>query len=191
MTRVLKQVIKQAAANFSASLDVFYPAYGRNGFNERNLSYQLAKAFESRSGAHAFMEVPLKNLKTERFDNRIDCMLIDKKIVAFVECKRLYTPEKAKQLSADFERMSADNLFPLLTKPDCPRCTGRKVYRVMLTETWQKRTVEWWVARDSSRQWDHGWLPEDRGFVEVKAYEGGSTLYWLYAFELLEPPAPE
>ncbi len=187
MKRIIKQVIKQAAANLSASLDVFYPAHGRNGFNERNLSYQLAKVFETRKGAHAFMEVPFQNSNTKRFSYRIDCMLIDPKIVAFVECKRLYSPEKADQLSKDFDRMNAANLTPIVKKLEAFQRTKRKVYRVMLTETWQEKTVDWWMGRGESRRWDSTWLPEDRGFVEVKAWEGSNSLYWLYAFEQIEP----
>ncbi|WLH27377.1 hypothetical protein [Pseudomonas canadensis] len=188
MKHLIKQVIDQAAASFSASLDVFYPAHGRNGFNERNLSYQLAKAFESRVGAHAFMEVPFENAKTGRISYRIDCLLVDTQTVAFIECKRLYSPEKAQQLGDDFKRMNVENLEDIVKRIKCADGAERKVYRVMLTETWQKKTVDWWGARDTSRSWNNDWLPEQRGFVEVKAYQGFNTLYWLYAFEQLEIP---
>lgn len=186
MNNVIKQVMDQAAANLGASLDVFYPAYGRNGLNERNLSYQLAKVFEARDGAHAFMEVPFMNPQTERYEHRIDCMLLDKETVAFVECKRLYSPEKAEQLRNDFARMNSHNLMPILDNFVGAHRIDRKVYRVMLTETWQKLTVDWWVDRDRSRSWNNDWLPQDRGVVEVKTFDNGNTLYWLYAFERLE-----
>ncbi len=187
MQQLIKQVIDQAAANLSASLDVFYPAYGRNGLNERNLSYQLAKVFETQNNAaHAFMEVPFINPDTERYEHRIDCMLLDTETVAFVECKRLYSPEKAEQLRLDFERMNVQNLIPILDNFVGSHRIARKVYRVMLTETWQKLTVDWWVARDNSRSWNNDWLPEERGVVEVKTFENGNTLYWLYAVELIE-----
>lgn len=187
LQQLIKQVIDQAAANLSASLDVFYPAYGRNGLNERNLSYQLAKVFETQNNAaHAFMEVPFINPDTERYEHRIDCMLLDTETVAFVECKRLYSPEKAEQLRLDFERMNVQNLIPILDNFVGSHRIARKVYRVMLTETWQKLTVDWWVARDNSRSWNNDWLPEERGVVEVKTFENGNTLYWLYAVELIE-----
>jgi hypothetical protein len=128
VSEVITSVLQQAAKNFAVSLDEFYPSYGSNGLNERNLTYQMSKAFAARSNAHAFMEVPFLNPVTERYEFRIDCMLFDPTTVAFVECKRLYSPEKAEQLRLDFHRMSA------ITRAET---SERSVYRVMLAETWQ------------------------------------------------------
>jgi hypothetical protein len=186
VSEVITSVLQQAAQNFAASLDEFYPSYGSNGLNERNLTYQMSKAFAARSNAHAFMEVPFLNPVTERYEFRIDCMLFDPTTVAFVECKRLYSPEKAEQLRLDFHRMSAINLAPVLEKFTRAQTSERSVYRVMLAETWQKATVDWWTAKDSSRSWDNEWLPDERGVFEVKTFENGNTLYWLFAYEQLE-----
>lgn len=185
MSRVINRVIRQAAESLGSSLDQFYPSYGRNGLNERNLTYQMAKAFESRSDAYAFMEVPFLNTATGRYDYRIDCMLFDKDRVVFVECKRLYKPEKAQQLIVDLQRMNAENLAPVLEKFTAEKPRSRSVYRMILAETWQKPITEWWKGSNSGRTWDGSWLPEDRGVIEVKTFDNDKTLYWLYAYEPL------
>lgn len=184
VSRVIERVIRQAAESLSGSLHEFYPSYGRNGLSERNLTYQMAKAFESRSNASAFMEVPFRNPATERYDNHIDCMLFDKERVIFVECKRLYKLEKARQLMIDFQRMNIENLEPVLKKFTASKPRVRKVYRMILAETWQKSVTEWWTSTNSGRTWNGSWLPEDRGVIEVRTF-GETTLYWLYAYEQL------
>lgn len=189
VSRVINSVIRQAAENFAASLSAFYPSYGRNGLNESNLTYQVAKAFETRSNAHAFMEVPFLNPITRRYEYRIDCMLFDNQQVLFVEGKRLFTPEKAEQMRIDFQRLKVENLVPVLEKFNPSHTRTRSVYRVILAETWQEKTAHWWKMKDSSREWDNSWLPEQRGMVEVKTFDNGNTLYWLYAYEQLELPA--
>ncbi len=186
MSRVINKIICQAAENLGESLKEFYPSYGRNGLNERNLTYQIAKAFESRSNAYAFMEVPFLNTLTGRYDYRIDCMLFDKERVVFIECKRLYKPEKAQQLLVDFQRMNATNLTPVLEKFTGRKHRSRTVYRMILSETWQAPIAEWWKSSGSGRDWDNSWLPDDRGVIEVKTFSNGKTLYWLYAYEQIE-----
>lgn len=188
MSRVINRVIQQAAQNFADSLSAFYPSYGRNGMNERNLTFQLANAFGARNNAHAFMEVPFLNPLTQRYEYRIDCMLFDKERVFFVEAKRLFTPKKAAQLRIDFQRMGTENLAPVLEKFVAPSTKARTVYRLILAETWHKNIVSWWRMEDSTRAWDNSWLPDDRGVVEVKTFDNQRTLYWLYAYEQLEIP---
>lgn len=185
MSRAIDRVVFQAAESLGNSLNKFYPSYGRNGLNERNLTYQLAKAFESRRNAYAFMEVPFLNAATGRYDFRIDCMLFDKDQVVFVECKRIYSPEKVDQLLVDFQRMNTNNLAPVLEKFTTRKLRARKVYRMMLSETWQKPIADWWGKCNGGRDWDRSWLPEHRGVIEVKTFNNGNTLYWLYAYEQL------
>jgi len=189
VSRVINRVIQQAAENFSHSLSAFYPSYGRNGINERNLTFQLANAFGARNGAHAFMEVPFLNPLTQRFEYRIDCMLFDKERVFFVEAKRLFRLEKAEQLRNDFQRMNAETLAPILEKFISPSTRTRSVYRLMLAETWSPNIVNWWKKQDTARAWDNSWLPDNSDAVEVKAFDEQETLHWLYAYEQLEMPA--
>ncbi|MGC5700725.1 hypothetical protein J4P02_11065 [Pseudomonas sp. NFXW11] len=185
---MINRVIQQAAENFSDSLSAFYPSYGRNGINERNLTFQLANAFGARNGAHAFMEVPFLNPLTQRYENRIDCMLFDKERVFFVEAKRLFRLEKAEQLRNDFQRMNAETLAPILKKFVSPTTRTRSVYRLMLAETWHSNIVNWWQKEDTARGWDHSWLPDNSGVVEVKTFDNQKKLHWLYAYEQLEMP---
>lgn len=187
MSKIIKSVIVQAAKNFANSLRYFYPAHQNNGFNERNLSYQFAKAFEERPEACAFMEVPFQNQAAGRFDNHIDCLVFDAHITIFIECKRLYSREKAESLSEDLRRMSAENTLPLLDKLCRGRAPSKKRYRMVLVENWQESILNWWMARPSKINWPRELLPKTLtyGYIEVKPYQDG-TLYWLYAFGLIE-----
>lgn len=190
MSTVINRVVGEAAKKLSNSLMSFYPAHGANGFNERNLTYQLARAFEARSNAHAFMEVPFKNSLTGRQSYRVDCMLFDKDRIIFIECKRLYSVEKTNELRADFARLNAENLTPLLGKFTASIPRPRKVYRMIVAEAWQRKNkagiVDWWKGETSPHDWDHAWIPDNRNAIEVMTFKNGNTLHWLYAYEEME-----
>ncbi len=133
------------------------------------------------------MEVPLHNRMANRFDNRIDCLVFDEYMAIFIECKRLYSREKAESLSEDLRRMTAENTIPLLDKLCRGRAPSKKRYRMVLVETWQENIVNWWRTKPSKINWSREMLPSTMtyGSVKVKSYEDG-TLYWLYALELIE-----
>ncbi|MCA9319986.1 MAG: hypothetical protein KDB53_04590, partial [Planctomycetes bacterium] len=89
----IETMLRSAARGFRGSLNLFYPSVGRNGFNERNITFQLAHAFVTAKG-HAFFEVPFKAKGKHRTDNHFDACLFDERICVLVEAKRLYSSEK-------------------------------------------------------------------------------------------------
>ncbi|WP_225776451.1 hypothetical protein [Pseudomonas sp. Marseille-Q5115] len=167
-------------------MDHFYPAHNTNGFNERNLTYQFAKAFENRKNSCAFMEVPFFNKKREVFSHHIDALVFDKRIALFIESKRLFSPDKVSEIKADFERMNEANLLPVLEKLCLRQNPNRIPYRLILAETWKEKVTDWWMGGDTTVTWDRSWIPKDRGVITVKEWEHSSAkLHWLYAFSPL------
>lgn len=183
MSKIIHSVIVDAAATLDESLNYFYPAWGKNGFNERNLTYQMAKAFERRKASCAFMEIPFLDQERKVYGKHVDALMFDPYLALFVESKRLYSAEKLNELKLDYERMTISNLQPVLDDL-CLRLSGRRqAYRVILAETWSARVAHWWAGKESSLEWDRTWLPNATSIVPVRTWsDSGSTLFWLYAF---------
>ncbi len=185
--RSLTQIVHDAAQSLTNGLRHFYPARNKNGFNEANLSYHLAKVFEKRPGACAFFEIPLWNNTRAKFNQRIDCLVFDRHIAVFVECKRLYSNQKSSEIAADFKRLTwqatRQILDDMTDKPDI----DRSVYRLVLMETWQQSVVNWWQGEASRLKWDCSWHPVTRGSVLIRNFDSDVSLYWLYGFERISP----
>lgn len=186
MSKIIISVINDAASALNSSLNYFYPAWGENGFNERNLTYQMAKSFEKRKASCAFMEVPFKDARRNVYGYHIDALMFDRYVALFVESKRIYNIDKMEELWRDYERMTLANLRPVIDNLCLRPIEARKLYRVVLAETWSSEIARWWMGEESSRNWDRSWLPHNRGALPVRVWsEQGATLHWLYAFSPL------
>ena len=108
MSKIIEKAIATAAKSLAKSLTNIYPAHGKNGLDERNLTYQLAKSFEKTSGAFVFMEVPFPNSDTGRYGKKVDLLAIDveNKTAIFVEAKRLHNKGLSECLAEDLSRMN-------------------------------------------------------------------------------------
>ncbi|WP_312960123.1 hypothetical protein [Stutzerimonas nitrititolerans] len=186
LSKIIHSVVADAASGLNSSLNHFYPAWGRNGFNERNLTYQMAKSFEKRKASCAFMEIPFFDSNREVYGKHVDALMFDRYVALFVESKRLYSPDKLEQLRLDYERMTVENLGPVLESLCLRPSAARKSYRVILAETWSTAVSDWWEGKDSPRSWSRAWMPPDTGVIPVRTWkDSGATLYWLYAFSPL------
>jgi len=188
--RIIEDTLTGASKDLSKCLDCFYPAYNRNGFNERNLPFYFAKYFCSENNGHAFMEIPYINKKTGILSNRIDCLVYNSKIAIFIESKRLYNKIKSEEIAKDINRLGVGNIRYILKKlPITPK--PKRIFSLILAETWQqkqKNVLEWWMTGRSKRlSWSRKGYPTDWLYsnLTVKEYEK-STLYWLYAYKELK-----
>lgn len=184
MFELIDNLVKQAAQKFGINLSVYHPNQGRNGFNEKNLTYKLAHQFESSTtdaniNPVAFMEVPLKNPNSERFDLHIDTILINESSVIFVEAKRLYSIEKMREMMTDWGRMEENNLT-MITK----NFPNKKIYRLIVAESWDSKITDWWIGKETKIKWDRTWLPQCVGSHPVTDI-GKHSISWLYAIESL------
>ena len=185
-SKIIEGTVKIAKKSFKMSLRRFYPAYGRNGFKENNLTFQFAHAFCKRPYSHAFMEVPFYNSKTKKHDFSFDAYIFDNKIGIFLESKRLFNPSKAESVSKDIGRMNRKNIYYIL-KQFCEAGQPSRIYTLVLCETWKESVVNWWMDRESGRiQWDDDGYPSDMiyDFCEVMNWKAES-LFWLYAYRRL------
>ncbi|MCW2255224.1 hypothetical protein M2263_001315 [Providencia alcalifaciens] len=184
MFELIDNLMMQASQKFGKNLSIYHPRQGKNGFNEKNLTYKLAYQFESTTtdsniNPVAFMEVPLKNPKNNRFDLHIDTILINESSVILVEAKRLYSVEKMRAMNVDWERMNESGLNTIIKS-----FPNRKIYKLIIAESWNDEITNWWVGEETKIKWDRTWLPKHVGSHPVTDI-GKYSISWLYAIESL------
>lgn len=183
---IIETTLSDAVKSLNASLDLFYPAYNNNGFNERNLTYHFAKEFEKRNGACAFMEVPYYNTKLHKYNKRIDCVVLDQRTAIFIECKRLYNSIKAREIKEDIKRINSKNVTSILNNLS-NRPIPKYTYKLIIAETWQESAVKWWDDKPTRLSWDPSGFPGDMyySWKLVRKY-GKKNLYWLYCYQRIK-----
>lgn len=186
--RIIEETIVEAKDRFENSLTEFYPAYGKNGFSERNLTFQFCTVFTSRPRSHAFMEIPLYNPGNERHDSHIDAYVFDNQIGIFIESKRLFGRRKAKSLLDDILRMNDKNVAYILE--EChEKKLPKNIYALVLIESWREHINDWWMDPECNGTVWGGRFPNNmiRNCHEVKKWsEDDSTLYWLYGYRRIK-----
>ncbi len=89
---------------YSEMLGNYYPAYGKNGFTERNLTFNFChNLLVKNKNLIVFQEVPIKNKQ------HFDSIVIDdkNKVVFIIEAKRLQSKKKMSEIADDCDRMLA------------------------------------------------------------------------------------
>jgi hypothetical protein len=186
---LIEATIKEAAKSFSRSLINFCPAVGKNGFNERNITYRLAHTFCKQATQHAFMEVPFFKEGKKRVDNHFDAVLFDKKNCIFIESKRLYSSEKNLAILRDIERFQHQQYVPYVLNnmvEDDNKPTS--IWGLIVAEVWKRfrsrDVVGWWKDLNNPVKSEKADYPLDWIYdtILIKQYPNGSELHWVYCY---------
>jgi hypothetical protein len=184
--QIIENTIKKASKKFQYQLKRYWPAEGNNGFNERNLSFLFANSFLSRPGACSFMEVPFLNGKSNRYDQRFDAYVFDKKIGIIIECKRLHQVEKHKEILKDLKRMNKNNVNKILRRHK-NNSKPKSIYALIIAESWSPNINNWWINGSSEKlEWKHSEHRESMVYDIIKVAKRNQTLYWLYCYRKIE-----
>lgn len=171
---------------------------GWNGCPEINITYHFAKQFDPYCFFHvpfmteeayrASLEKP-KNLKRPKYSNHFDAFVYDpeRKVAIIVEAKRLFNTSKLMSLVGDCNRINQNignlehntGIASVLHRFECRhgiRIDRRKVFSLILVETWQKDIELWWTLgkRDFNRKKRNGEISNRRDWdAWHKQYNGG------------------
>ena len=198
--KLIERTIKSAAARFRKSLERHYPAEGKNGFNERNLTFQFAHEFCRRKGSHAFFEVPFVTKGRLRKDNHFDAMLFNSDHLLIVESKRLFSRAKSESVIADIRRICRKgHITSLRHRFEKPHRAPNSTFGLILAEHWEEnasegKVIEWWLGKTKGRHWDRDGYPEKwtYGYRPIISYPlrkrttKDSTVHWLYCYGPLD-----
>ena len=137
----------------------FYPSMGSTGFQERNLSVNFSKAYETiarkeiaRNGkkksetAFSWFEFQFckkeqenENKKGQKNDNHFDCLLVNtfRKEIVFVESKRFLNEGRKESIKKDIERITDYVNGEMTTDSRFNGYRDYRVYGLILTDVWQ------------------------------------------------------
>ncbi|GBE41441.1 hypothetical protein BMS3Bbin09_01345 [bacterium BMS3Bbin09] len=183
----IEDIIKKAAKRFTRTINNLHPAYNNNGFNEKNLTFNLSHEFAKRPYSNALMEIPFYNDKNKKHDNYFDAYLFDSEIGIFLESKRLINISKAKEIIEDLSRLNKkDNLKYIINNLQESQ-SPKKIFILVLAESWSNSTYDWWVSGSCKEtKWDSLRFPRKMhyGIRHIKKYtEDDSLISWLYAYK--------
>ena len=133
---LLEEVFKDYKNIYDSILNAFYPSLGSTGFQERNLTVNFSKAYESayeKDTVFSWFELQFGDKK----NNHFDCLIINetRKEVFLIESKRFTnTTSKKSSVSLDIKRI---NDFVVGGMDDrFKRYSGYKVYGLILADVW-------------------------------------------------------
>ena len=180
---LIKPIFESAGKVFENDLKHFYPAQGENGINERNLTYRFMSEFSKKyNNSRCFLEVPLLNKSTNKFDLHIDGLIIHDGIAIFIESKRLYSKEKATLIDKDISRLNYSNLTSIIANHGRIE-SPNQFFALLIAETWETRVRDWWVGKQSSIKWDRNKLSSfSTDFVPIN-HSANENLNWLFAYK--------
>lgn len=119
----------------------YYPAFHSNGFTERNLTFNFCNSYLELSSNFnddvlIWQEVPIKNLDSDKFNNHIDSLIIDKKenILIFIEAKRIRNNRTYNLLKDDIDRVLKNQNIPPVKD-----ITHFEKYGLFLTDIWTSK----------------------------------------------------
>ena len=158
--QALESLIAKACGTLDAGLQVFWPAVNhmRNGLSEAHLTLQLAHAAQS-AGWCAYPEVGSQSF--EAGHTRIDLMLLkpeesgSSSCLALVECKKLYSVEKAEEMLQDLQKMQRLEFRSGFR--DRAQWAEAPSYAIWLAFGFSESWRTWWCAPylyDNGGAWD-------------------------------------
>lgn len=135
----IKDVFNGMVKRYEVILKKYYPAFGSNGFTERNLTFNFCNSYLELSSDYKddviiWQEVPIKIPDTKKSNNHIDSLIIDneRKLLIFIEAKRIRNERTYQSLEDDIKRIK-DNYQNI---PGIDNDTILKKYGVFLTDIW-------------------------------------------------------
>ena len=116
-------------------LSKYYPAHGRTGFTERNLTNNLVAALEQVLGNNciSWFEAPIC------LDNgkHMDAVVFLDDVTIFIEAKRLTSIKpQLESITEDVERMFSAKTIELVEKGLLPVNSDRRRYSIVLADVW-------------------------------------------------------
>lgn len=185
MHNEVHKILQNAQVRFASWLGRYKPWHGDNGITERNLSFQFGTAFLNLNPTGlAFMEVPFAAESDGPVRNHIDGYFHCENFDLLLECKVVSSESHIKAIVSDIGRMGNKLLHEQIQKSHLKEIP-KKMYSVVLAETWYSKIVDWWKdKKDADLDWSREGFPQDwhYGVVEVLHLkdENKWTLYWLY-----------
>lgn len=195
-----------------------------NGCPEINITYHFAKQFDP----YCFFHVPFmteeayKKSKKAKYNNHFDAFVYDpqKQVAIIVEAKRLFNSSRLTSLLNDCDRINKNlgslkndtgiaSILHRFEERQKIHVDRRKVFSLILAETWQEDIGQWWELSKSDfnrkrkdksqgisrrRHWDQ-WNKKCEGselnkydhFSSVKVFDKlptiSSPLFCCYAFK--------
>jgi hypothetical protein len=177
-------LIRDAAADLKTALAIYWPAIGRNEMAEANALGAVARAF-SRRGFHVFHEVHCRT--GSEYKGRVDLLAVstDRLACVAVEAKRVYNPERAREIVRDWDRLG---VTILASEYGAPTVRPDRHYRLVVATSWQPTVHNWWLG-DASPAWPEApWraathMDLDYSGAEFIQDDGKWGKHWLlYAF---------
>lgn len=203
---VIETILKDASKSFQKSIEMFYPAFDKNGITERNQTYYIAEAFRNKYHGHAFMEVPFINTEKQKnkTDSHFDAFVFNKEIGIFIEAKRLLNLSKLQEFKNDDQRISKTNILTIKNNKHNEALVKnwpKRVYKLLVAEVWAPEVVEnsnnivnWWLngKNGPTEKWNNLSSKNDfknlflleRKHINIISYPSDKhgTLYWVYGY---------
>ena len=198
MITKVDKIIETASTRFAHWVATYRPWHGENHTTERNLSFQLAKAFlDLHENGIAFMEVPFTvdaeetvydKKAIKKRSNHLDAYLHADDFDLLVECKNIYAPSHIDSIVKDIERMNQNLITQIHARYETKPV---RTYGVVFAETWYRHVADWWVDNTNAgkrKSWQKedlklpaGWKYKKMEVCEDKQdNKRPETLFWLY-----------
>lgn len=141
-SQFLDVVFDRMIERYKTMLNNYYPAFKSNGFTERNLSFNFCNSYldlckkdveDVVADVIVWQEVPLFNTQSNKHNNHIDSVIIDKKskIIVFIEAKRIRSSKTYDLIHKDINRVKENTKIPNIENFE-----NFEKYAVFLTDIW-------------------------------------------------------
>ena len=155
---LFQPIFKEMVERYKMIFSCIYPAFGKTGFTERNLTSNFVAASESVYGkdCRAWFEMPIRKSKKEHFDAMLWDQSQERNFLAMIEAKRFSNPEnKMHSFLWDILRMTSENAFS-----EVALCQGGDRYIIALADVWldtkpKKKIFEKWSPEYIREEWDN------------------------------------
>jgi hypothetical protein len=136
----LVEIVEEAGASLSRSVQRYWPVNGRNEVGERNQTMHLAGALLRREW-HCWAEAHSDGATDRRHDlltwherTRTLCM---------IEAKRLYSPDGVAAIAADVQRIAS---FCPIAHGGPYGLTLERCFGLITATTWTPKIMQWWQS---------------------------------------------
>lgn len=144
----VRAILDEGHASLQTALARFWPARGNNDIAEANLTMHVMRACANR-GMATFGEIPV--LCGDVVRGRIDAFAIDDALTIALECKRLYSHEKAQSIASDVARLRTCRV-----PTEAPLASSTAVVIVAAT-TCYSSIAQWWQTLEREPGRGAGW----------------------------------
>lgn len=162
----VERAVRRAGHQLAESLWDYWPTEGTNELSERNVTTQLAASFGG-YGFKAFTETHSKG----RVDQRFDLFLLnhDEQVAIAAEAKRLYSAEKASEMTVDLDRVLS------FVARDEDVADYRR-FGLIAATIWNRRIAAWWSSAQAEAPTPSGAWSQLAKHKAVKDAHWGSVV---------------